>query len=278
MSERLYDLCLRYQDRGNVTNGFQEVSWLVSHMLGCSNAQIHTMTISDFPEIKQKKLSQALSQYSSGVPLGYILGSVWFYDLEVIVRPGVLIPRQDTECLVDEVLKRVNRGDKILELGVGSGAVSCAIAAHTKDLNVQIMAVDKSDIAISVTQENLKRHNITDKVALLEADWFDLKLTDPVDIIVSNPPYITPSDTRVSDQVRQYEPKEALFAKDQGLSDIKQILTVGQRLLNKGGHLVIEHGDLQQEEVIKLFGDFGYTQVESNEYNGLPRYICGRRQ
>lgn len=278
MSERLYDLCLRYQDRGNVTNGFQEVSWLVSYTLGCSRAQVHTMTLSDFPEIKQKKLSQALSQYSNGVPLGYILGSVWFYDIEMVVRPGVLIPRKDTECLVDEVLKRVNPGNKILELGVGSGAISCAIAAHTKDLNVQIIAVDKSDIAISVTQDNLKRHNLTDKVALVQSDWLDLKLTNSVDIIVSNPPYIALSDTRVSDQVRQYEPKEALFAKDQGLADIKQILSIGQRLLNEGGHLIIEHGDLQQEEVLKLLEDFGYTQAEANDYNGLPRYVYGRRQ
>ena len=273
MANRLYDLCLVYQRQSTSSNAFQEVSWIIAHVLGCSSAQIHTKSLSDFSKSLVSQLEQSLELYAQGVPCAYIVQSAPFYNLEIRVEPGVLIPRRDTECLVDAVLSRVQEGDRILELGVGSGAISCAIAHECKNMQVSITAIDRSKLAIKVAQQNVDKYSLNHIVTLQEADWYEPLSIDPVDIIVSNPPYIALNDQRVSPQVKEHEPGRALFSEAEGLADIKHILKIGRQYLKKGGQMVIEHGDRQQDQVLALFKSLGYSHCRADSYGGLPRVV-----
>ena len=277
MTSRLYDLCLVYQRQSSSSNAFQEVCWIITHVLGCSSAQIHTKSLNDFSKSLVSQLQQSLELYAQGVPYAYIVQSAPFYNLEIMVKPGVLIPRRDTESLVDAVLSRVQEGDRILELGVGSGAISCAIAHECKNMQVSITGIDRSKLAIKVAQQNVDKYELGHIVTLQEADWYEPLSIDSVDIIVSNPPYIALSDQRVSTEVKEHEPGAALFSESEGLADIKHILTMGHQHLKKGGQMVIEHGDRQQDLVLALFKSLGYRHCYPGQYAGLPRYVCGER-
>lgn len=275
MASRLYDICLQYQNKSSARNAFQEVCWITTHVLGCSLAQIHTKSLNDFSASKLSNWKQALERYAQGVPYAYIVQSAPFYHLDIAVKPGVLIPRRDTECLVDAVLRRVQEGDRILELGIGSGAISCAIAHECRDMQLSIIGVDRSKVAIEVAQQNIDRYDLGQIVTLQEADWYNPLGIDPVDIIVSNPPYIAPSDSRVSAQVRAHEPQAALFSEAEGLADIEQILKIGPMYLKQGGQMLIEHGDRQQEKVLALFKSLGYNHCCTGSYEGLARFVKG---
>lgn len=273
MANRLYDLCLVYQRQSSSSNAFQEVSWIITHVLGCSSAQIHTKSLSDFSKSLVSQLQQSLVLYAQGVPCAYIVQSAPFYNLEIIVKPGVLIPRRDTECLVDAVLSRIQEGNRVLELGVGSGAVSCAIAHECKNLQISIIGIDRSRRAIEVAQQNVDKYDLSHVVTLQEADWYDPISIDPVDIIVSNPPYIALTDQRVSPQVKEHEPGSALFSEADGLADIEHILRIGHQYLKKGGQMVIEHGDRQQDQVVALFKSLGYSHCRADSHGELPRVV-----
>ncbi len=272
--ESLYDLSLRYRQKSHSKNAFNEICWIITHILKCTIADMQIKFLEDFDTVSIQQLDTALDQFIQGVPYAYIVKSAPFYQLEIFVDKRVLIPRMDSECLVDAVLNAAEKGSRILELGFGSGAISCAIAKNTID--TEIVAIDNSEACMQVATKNLEYHDILDRVQLIQANWYDPLNIDPVDILVTNPPYIATTDLQVCLQVRNHEPSEALFSAEDGMSDIKHIIHLGSRIIKKGGLIVIEHGATQQDSVLSLLSLAGYKQYAGGSYNGLPRYVTAR--
>lgn len=218
-------------------------------------------------------LNQYLNQRLAGCPMAYILGTQDFYGLEFNVTQDTLIPRPETELLIDEVLTLTPeeyQGD-ILDLGTGSGAIACTLAHYRP--KSQVTAVDFSASALAVAQQNGHQLGLPN-LSWIQSDWFD-QVTGKFDLIVSNPPYIIEDDPHLEALV--YEPISALTAPKQGMEDLETIATQARQYFKEtGGWLMMEHGYDQQEACIALLEGLGYTQVQDiNDLNNQPRLIKG---
>ncbi len=219
-----------------------------------------------------------------GYPLSYLLKEKDFYDLSFYIDEGVLVPRPDTEILVDWIIntaieKYQNRPINIVDLGTGSGCIGITLAYHLK--NAVIYAVDLDNKALEVTEKNILRYKLNNRVVLCNGDMFDgiksLQLEGKVDIIVSNPPYI-PSQVieGLQVEVRKYEPRKALDGGSDGLDFYRRIIPESKIYLNKSGILAFEIGYSQGEIVKKLFIEEGFCNVEIiKDLQGLDRVVVG---
>ncbi len=214
-----------------------------------------------------------LAQLQQGVPLAYIVGERDFWRLSLSVNSSVLIPRPDTECVVEKVLALgMGKQWRVADLGTGSGAIALSLAIEHP--NWQITATDISADSIVVAQNNAIRNNI-DNVTFLHGSWLQ-PLTPFFDCIVSNPPYIANDDPHLT--ALQYEPITALVAADKGLADLAHIVRLSGDYLHKNGWLVLEHGFQQGEAVQQLLRQAGFISVESGrDYGGNIRYSVGQK-
>ncbi|MCO7224091.1 peptide chain release factor N(5)-glutamine methyltransferase [Pleionea sp. CnH1-48] len=210
-----------------------------------------------------------------GEPVAYILGEWEFWSLPFSVTPDTLIPRPETELLVEQVLEIV-RGKKapsIIDLGTGTGAIAIALKYERDDADVY--AVDISEGALKTARQNADRNNC--KVHFVQGSWLSTVPQDKrFDVIVSNPPYIAPDDPHLSRGDLRFEPDTALSAQDNGLADIIQILEQGRQHLNQEGILIMEHGYDQGAVVRDLFVQKGYQKVEGiKDFAGQDRVTLG---
>lgn len=182
-----------------------------------------------------------VSKRIAGEPVAYLIGEREFYDLTLKVTSAVLIPRPETELLVELALSRipVNQACHILDLGTGSGAIAIALAKHRP--LARILAIDYSPEALSVTRQNVEKLGVTN-VLLREGSWFDELDQEKFDLIVSNPPYVAEGDPHLDQGDLRFEPQIALTAPDEGLACIRQIITKAPDFLVTGGELLLEHG------------------------------------
>lgn len=219
-----------------------------------------------------------------GYPLSYLLKEKDFYDLSFYIDEGVLVPRPDTEILVDWIIntaieKYQNRPINIVDLGTGSGCIGITLAYHLK--NAVIYAVDLDNKALEVTEKNILRYKLNNRVVLCNGDMFDgiksLQLEGKVDIIVSNPPYIPSEDIEeLQVEVRGYEPRKALDGGIDGLDFYRRIIPESKTYLNKSGILAFEIGYSQGEIVKRLFIEEGFCNVEIiKDLQGLDRVVVG---
>lgn len=187
-------------------------------------------------------------------PLAYITGRRWFYGLEFVVTPAVLIPRPETELLVELALAWLQRrrmAATLADVGTGSGAVAVALACHTPS-TVRILATDISAAALAVAQTNARRHGVADRIAWFQGDLL-APLPTPVDLILANLPYVGLAERdRLMPEVRDFEPPEALFAGEDGLSLIGRLLAQAPGRLRPGGGLFLEIGYGQGEAILTL--------------------------
>lgn len=210
-------------------------------------------------------------------PVAYILGTKEFWGLPFRVGPGVLIPRPETELLVElavqEVVTRAG-GVRCVELGVGSGCVVCSLVheAHRRGRVATVLGVERSAEAYSIAQANVTALGVAGQVELLHADWNDLSWSEPFDIVVSNPPYLRIGDTRRSPETA-YEPGEALFAGESGLEAIDSILKILPTLLKPDGAAFIEIGSEQAPESVSYPKYGNYTFKTHRDLSGNPRVI-----
>lgn len=218
-------------------------------------------------------------QRVSGVPIAYLTGVKGFHGIELKVNEAVLIPRPETELLVDlalEEMKRIhasssNQVIRILDLGTGSGAIALAIAhathsTHHSPINLDILGVDQSDTAIELARENAKILGFNQSVHFLESDWYAAipnRYQHAVDIIVSNPPYIQKSDPHLQRGDLRFEPKSALTDGSDGLSCIREILKNAHHFLKHGGLIALEHGYDQATKVASLMKIHGFQEISS---------------
>lgn len=212
----------------------------------------------------------------SGEPIAYILGEREFFSLNFKVTPDVLIPRPETELLVELALARLPVGlpRKVLDLGTGSGAVAIAVAHHRPE--AEVLAVDQSAAALEIARENALRLG-TDNLRCAQSDWYAALAEEKFDLIVSNPPYIAAADPHLAQGDLRFEPAAALAAGSDGLDDIRVIVQHAPAHLNPSGWLLFEHGYDQAEACRQLLIQAGFSQVSSgNDLAGIARVTYGQ--
>ncbi|MCP5145098.1 MAG: peptide chain release factor N(5)-glutamine methyltransferase [Gammaproteobacteria bacterium] len=201
-----------------------------------------------------------IARRSTGLPAAYILRHREFRDLDLIVTPDVLVPRPETELLVEQTLALADAADApltIADLGTGTGAVALTIA-HSRPLWT-VYAVDISTAALDVARANALRHRCTN-VAFSQGNWLDAFNGPPLDMIVSNPPYVTTDDPAFSTGETRHEPRLALDGGPDGLDAYRAILTQAENHLKPGGRILFEHGALQGEAVRRILADHGFIE------------------
>jgi release factor glutamine methyltransferase len=214
----------------------------------------------------------AIARRLAGEPIQYITGEQEFYGIALKVTPAVLIPRPETELLVESVLDLLPRNSpqEILDVGTGSGAIAIALAQHLP--LAQIMALDLCPAALEIARENAARHRLEGRIRFLQSDLLEaVEATMHFDAIVSNPPYIPDSDRdSLHRQVRDHEPASALFADDDGLSIYRRLIPQASQALRPGGLLALEIGYGQSAAIRELLQ--GWRHVEFlDDLQGIPR-------
>jgi release factor glutamine methyltransferase len=224
---------------------------------------------------EQHQLEHLLARRERGEPVAHLVGIREFWSLPLYVSAATLIPRPDTECLVEQALSRLpEQPARILDLGTGTGAIALALASERPDCHVT--AVDVVPEAVALATRNAQQLGISN-VILLESRWFSALDGACFDMIVSNPPYIDEHDPHLALGDVRFEPRSALVAANEGLADIAWIITQARRFLRPGGWLLIEHGWQQGEAVRALFCADGYEDVATcQDYGGNDRISLAR--
>lgn len=225
-------------------------AWLIGHETDALEANQHEA----FEVLVKRRLN--------GEPIAYILGSREFYGLPLKTTPATLIPRPDTETLVETALAKIPKSasQNILDLGTGSGAVALAIAKNRP--NCKVTAVDASSGSLSVALENAQALKLKN-IRMLESNWFSNLTGEKFDVIVSNPPYIAQDDAHLKQGDLRFEPISALASGKDGLDDIRQIIQDAPHYLKPDGWLMLEHGYDQAEAVAELLSERGFSQISN---------------
>jgi len=216
-----------------------------------------------------ERFCSSLDRRSDDLPLAYISGEKEFWSMTLIVSPDTLVPRPETELLVDQALQHIpkNENFSILDLGTGCGAIALAIAKERP--HCDITATDVSDAALAVARENANRLALAN-VEFLCGDWTAPVAGKTFDIIASNPPYVPEADPDL--ERLKHEPQMALLSGKDGLDAIRRISAEAQSVLRPGGTLLIEHGDNQAEEIARILSADGWGEISQvNDLAGKPR-------
>lgn len=208
-------------------------------------------------------------------PVAYILGKAEFWSLSLKVAPAVLIPRPDTEVLVEEALVRGGERARVLDVGTGSGAIVLALASERPDWS--FAALDLSQEALQIAQENARRHEMDGRISFVHGDLAHLP-EGPFDLIVANPPYVPRGELAgLMADVRDYEPVQALDGGEDGLDAYRALAAQAISRLAPGGCLLVEIGARQQNDVGRLFEEAGLVDVATRtDYAGIERVVSGR--
>jgi release factor glutamine methyltransferase len=251
-----------------------EVQCLLQAVLQVNRAYLLTHPEQTLDAEQQARYVALFERRLRGEPIAYLLGEREFYGLMFRVTPATLIPRADTELLVELALQRIPQRGRVLDLGTGSGAIALSIAHARPD--VEVTAVDASPDALEVARENARRLNIGN-VRLLQSDWFSALVGERFELIVSNPPYIADGDAHLAQGDLRFEPRSALASGTDGLDDIRRIVADAKQHLDAGGWLLFEHGYDQAGRVRELLGAAGYAEVFSaRDLAGIERVSGGR--
>ena len=215
-----------------------------------------------------------------GEPIAYILGKKGFHNIELLVAPGVLIPRPETELLVDIALAEIsNRSGqiKILDLGTGSGAIALAVASAASQSSVT--ATDQSPDALAIATLNAQSLSLTERVQFRQGSWYQALDSQVLfDVILSNPPYITAQDPHLSQGDLRFEPSSALTDYGNGFSCLEIIISQADQYLKPGGLIAVEHGFDQSDAVVQLMNNAGFNEIEVHlDLSGHTRAVSGRK-
>ncbi len=244
-----------------------EARILLAHALGCTRVQLVTRSKDELTPQQICHAGTLLERRRQGEPIAYLTGEREFFGLRFEVTPDVLIPRHDTELLVELAIERLPRGGTLLDLGTGSGAIAVAVAHERRDASVS--ATDASEAALAVARRNAERHRVAVRFSV--SDWWE-QVSGRVDLIASNPPYIPAGDPHLSQGDLRFEPRSALTDGGSGLTDIAAIMAGAPAHLNAGGWLLLEHGYDQAAAVRSLLEQAGWQQAQSwRDLAGIER-------
>jgi release factor glutamine methyltransferase len=246
---------------------------LLCHALGMTRVGLITQSERALTEAEAAALASLVQRRVDGEPIAYIVGQREFYGLDFKVSDAVLIPRPDTELVVELALERLAVGGRVLDMGTGSGAIAVALAHTRRD--ARVTALDLSEAALEVARANAAANGAA--VRFLRSDWFAALDGETFDVIASNPPYIAAGDEHLAQGDLRFEPVGALTDHADGLSALRVIVAGARKHLAANGWLLLEHGYDQAAHVRALLDAAGYTEVQSwRDLSGIERASGGR--
>ncbi|VXC23588.1 peptide chain release factor N(5)-glutamine methyltransferase [Massilia sp. 9I] len=246
---------------------------LLCHALGLSRVSLITQSERMLTQEEAAGLGALVQRRLDGEPIAYIVGEREFFGLPFRVGPGVLIPRPDTELIVELALERLPEKGRLLDMGTGSGAIAVACAHARRDASVT--ALDLSDEALAIARANAASNSA--RVRFLRSDWFSAVGEEHFELIASNPPYIAAGDAHLSEGDLRFEPSGALTDHADGLSALRIIIEGAPAHLAPGGWLLLEHGYDQAQAVRALLQARGFSEVQSwRDLAGIERVSGGR--
>jgi release factor glutamine methyltransferase len=262
----------------NSADGAMEARLLLQQVLGVNRAWLIAHANDALQTNRDGEFQALLARRLAGEPIAYLIQQREFYGLTLRVSPATLIPRPDSETLVDAALEKIphpsTKPITVLDLGTGSGAIALAIAHNRPQASV--LAVDASDAALTVAQDNASELKLSN-VQFALSDWYAKLAEQRFDVIVSNPPYIAQNDPHLSQGDLRFEPLSALTSGQDGLDDIRQILEQGLIHLKPQGWLMLEHGYDQGAAVRELMAQAGLVEIASKQdLGGNDRITLGR--
>ncbi|MEG0862351.1 MAG: peptide chain release factor N(5)-glutamine methyltransferase [Pseudomonas sp.] len=252
-----------------------DVELLLAAAIGKSRSYLHTWPERIVSSEAALTFAEYLQRRRSGEPVAYILGQQGFWNLDLEVAPHTLIPRPDTELLVETALALLPPSPvRVLDLGTGTGAIALALASERRQW--QVTAVDRVLEAVALAERNRQRLQLNN-VQVLSSHWFDSLQGERFDLIISNPPYIAAEDPHLVAGDVRFEPSSALVAGADGLDDLRIIISKAPAHLQPGGWLLLEHGYDQAAAVRELLAQHDFEQIESRiDLGGHERISLGR--
>jgi release factor glutamine methyltransferase len=250
-----------------------DVDLYVRTILGWDRARVITEQQAPAPAALEPRFSEWIERRERREPTAYIVGTREFWGLEFVVTPSVLIPRPESEFIVQEAVERLREvgSPRIVDVGTGSGCIAISIAHELPQ--ARITATDISGKALEVARENAARHGVADRISFVETSYLDA-VDGTFDAVVSNPPYVKDEHRALVERaVVKYEPHVALFGGPDGLTGLRSVLAGAGRRLGPGGWIIFEFGDGQEDDVRELVGRYpGYRLLDiKDDLQGIPR-------
>lgn len=254
---------------------------LMMFVLGCDRAYLFAHPERPLTAEEQSRYDDVIRERARGCPTQYIIGHQEFWGLDLIVSPAVLIPRPETEHVVETVLALLRQRDpeeklRLIDVGTGTGCIALALASELPWIDIH--ACDISDEALEIAHINAARLRLNHQVQLRRSDLLSVYVGEQFDFVVCNPPYVGESEAdKVQKQVREFEPKIAVFSGQEGLDIYKRFIPQAHAVLNPGGWLVMEIGFSSEEKVRVLLKDWTDIQTTA-DLQGIPRVIAARKK
>ena len=280
LHERLADARDRFMRAGiGRDEATLDAEVIARHVLDCDRATFLIRARDPLPSAFERLFEDLVQRRLAREPVAYITGHKEFWGLEFEVTPAVLIPRPETELIIEESLAAMPARDtvgRIIDVGTGSGCLAVALAIEFSDANV--VATDSSEAAIEIARHNCSRHNLTNRVSLVHTNLLD-GLLEQAELIVSNPPYVPQADaSQLQPEVVRYEPHSALFAGSDGLEIIRRLFAGSSERLAEGGRLIVEFGHGQEAGLRDAARQAGWTVDRiRRDLQGIPRVAVLRR-
>ncbi len=258
---------------------------LLRFVLGCDRAYLFAHPERPLTEGEEARYEAALAERVRGVPAQYITGHQEFWGMDLIVTPAVLIPRPETEHLIETVIELQRSGQpnsasvrrdraRIVDVGTGSGCIALALAKELP--NAEIHATDVSGAALEIARANAARHQLDTRIHFHEGDLL-AGLNPPFDLVVSNPPYVGECEAdQVQLEVRKFEPRSAVFAGPEGTEVIARLVPQAYSVLRPGGWLLLEVSGTIVDKVLLLLREWEHAQV-TPDLQAIPRIVCARK-
>lgn len=271
---KLYNEAITRLEKAGIDDAKSDVNLLFYYLLGFDRSYLFMHANDEIDSEKVDIILSAISKREKRIPLQHITGKQEFMGLEFLVSGDVLVPRFDTENLVEEALIYANDGDKILDMCTGSGCIIISIMQYKND--IQGYASDISDAALEMAKRNAEKHD--KNIAFIKSNMFDEIDEKGFDVIVSNPPYIKTSVIdSLMDEVKEHDPYIALDGGDDGLMFYREIINKSREHLKNFGYLIVEIGHDQGEDVSRLFEENGFNDVcVKKDLSGNDRVVIGR--
>lgn len=248
---------------------------LLSHVLNCSRSYLYTWPETELIPLHQQQLQNLLQRRAQGEPIAYLTGEREFWSLPLQVSAATLIPRPETELLVEQALAILPQQPcTIVDLGTGGGAIALALAKERPD--GYILAGDYSHAALAIAQKNAQRLNLAN-IGFYQGDWLTAVAAHSCDLVIANPPYVEADSPELGQGDVRFEPRHALISPNQGLADLSRIVQQSPHYLIAGGWLLLEHGYQQGKAVRQLLERAGFSAIATiTDLAGLERVSLGQ--